>query len=366
MLHNKALGLRYIIKGLKNQMTHSCDDETEICYNQFIGPVVDHKEKHIFYLSPFKQDQINITDFSIIDSADSNCHGHIFGLVDSLDPLKTSRQYTKEGKAILTRVKSLINLGSEIDRVYLSPFKGEYGLAIHYAEGDACYYDKSKKFNSYFFLVCDKGSLHNSPKFIGKSDNCTYIFQLSSKYGCPSCLQGEVENIKLGCINSYQNILYREDYQCIIENGDDKDLIGYEESCNDLKNIITKNTVEQDTGLKYYYSKAYVNNKPAAISFPNLKETNFTGTKNADIYVDNAKESVSCFFMQDMDRSLLLLVIILPSFYLIVTICMVVFYCKYKRVNTQYQQLRNEVEGSQSSSPRDREMVENPNDLSNP
>jgi hypothetical protein len=350
IIHNKKIGQRYIIKGLKNQIAQQCTDESEKCYSEFIGPITDHKDNYIFYLSTFIQDSINITDFTIVEDINRQCTGHIFALVDSHEGLRNPNQYTKEGKAVSIRVKSMANIGSQISRVFISPIKGRLGIIIQYTEGDRCHYDKTKKYSSLFMITCDKKSTHNSPKYIGKADNCTFLFELTSKYGCPSCLKDDVESLSSGCTSGHQNILYREDYQCFIEKVD-KNVTGYDYINNDLKNVIDRDILNTIPALKNFF---YDFTNGHTMTIP-LKEYNIT-LSDDKIYVGNIKETSECSFIfyENMDQSLIILVIVLPSIYLIVTICMVVFYCKYKRIRSQYQALQNEVDGS--TSPREAEL----------
>ena len=49
--HNKAFRMRYFLKGLKRKTAENCEDNNELCYNKFIGPVRDHKNNDIFYIS---------------------------------------------------------------------------------------------------------------------------------------------------------------------------------------------------------------------------------------------------------------------------------------------------------------------------
>jgi hypothetical protein len=358
VIHNKKIGQKYTISGLKTQIAKQCNDETEICYNNFIGPVIDHKENYIFYISTFKQDSINITDFTIIDDVAQRCTGHIFALVDTKDQLRNPAQYTKDGKAIITRVKSMVNIGSKINKVYVSPVKANLGLVLEYTEGDQCPYDLTKRYSSYFIITCDKGSIHNSPKYVGKSDNCTFVFVLTSKYGCPICIKEDVETMRLGCINGHQNIMYHENFQCITDSTTDNTTLGASYSNNNLTNVISQNIINNCPALKYYYSRQFTNGQAMLMT---LKE--YDNKTDDQVYVASLNESVPCNYFENIDNSLIILVIVLPSIYLIVTILVCVIYCKYKRIRSKYQILRNEVDNN--SSPREAELAENIGSINN-
>ena len=48
IVHNKAYRMKFKLKGLKRDMEESCEDNNEMCYNKFIGPIRDHKANDIF------------------------------------------------------------------------------------------------------------------------------------------------------------------------------------------------------------------------------------------------------------------------------------------------------------------------------
>ena len=52
IVHNKAYRMKFKLKGLKRDMEESCEDNNEMCYNKFIGPIRDHKANDIFFISP--------------------------------------------------------------------------------------------------------------------------------------------------------------------------------------------------------------------------------------------------------------------------------------------------------------------------
>jgi hypothetical protein len=154
----------------------------------------------------------------------------------------------------------------------------------------------------------------------------------------------------MSCISGKQSVYYRDDFQCVIENGEDRSIIGYNKTVNDLGNIINENTIKENPALKYYYSKQYLSpsDRTPHIYLPPLKEYNTT-IDDCDIYVNNSKEDEHCTLIDNLDNSVIVLVIVLPSFYFLVTICMIVFYCKYKRIRSQYQVLRSEVDATSNS-----------------
>ena len=103
--------------------------------------------------------------------------------------------------------------------------------------------------------------------------------------------------------------------------------------------------IEKNYMLAYYYKELYRKKNTTFINIPlHIVNSTVLNSSDDDIYVNKSKEEVSCNFYDNFDNSLLIIVIILPIVYFFVTICLVVYYCKYKRVRNQYQMLRNEVD----------------------
>ncbi len=118
---------------------------------------------------------------------------------------------------------------------------------------------------------------------------------------------------------------------------------------NNEGNVISKEMVEKNYFLEYYFKQLYKKNNSNVISFSlHVVNSTILNTTDEELYVNKSKEEVSCNFYDNFDNSLLIIVIILPIFYFFVTICLVVYYCKYKRVRNQYQMLRNEVDSPSS------------------
>ena len=95
----------------------------------------------------------------------------------------------------------------------------------------------------------------------------------------------------------------------------------------------------------YFYKKNFIKDendweKIIGVSDKNLLNKNFT-LDNKEIYVDFVKEIVKCSSPYKIfeDVSVIFLIVI-PLFYLITSFCMIVFYCKYRRINNDYQRLR--------------------------
>ena len=95
----------------------------------------------------------------------------------------------------------------------------------------------------------------------------------------------------------------------------------------------------------YFYKKNIIKDqneweKIIGVTDKNLLNKNFT-IDNKEIYVDFVKEFSQCSSPNKIfeDVSVIFLIVI-PLFYFITSFCMIVFYCKYRRINNDYQRLR--------------------------
>jgi len=95
----------------------------------------------------------------------------------------------------------------------------------------------------------------------------------------------------------------------------------------------------------YFHNKNFTNDiddwESILVNFDkNLLNKNFT-LFNKEIYADFRKEFVNCIDPYDIlhDFSVLFLIVI-PTFYVITAFYLVLYYCKYRRINNDYQRLR--------------------------
>jgi hypothetical protein len=190
-IHNKLFKSRYVLRGMKEQLEIDCDEETEICYQNFIGPIKG--TNGLFFMSLFERDMINITDFTIINEDDDLTKGHIFALMNLEDGMTGKLIKTNKGKNLKNNIKIMKNFGSSIERVYISRVLGNEGLVVNYTNGDICLSDHSQRYSTVLFIICDKGVSHKTPKYLGtlNNNNCTHVFELLSQHGCPSCVKNE-------------------------------------------------------------------------------------------------------------------------------------------------------------------------------
>ncbi len=109
--------------------------------------------------------------------------------------------------------------------------------------------------------------------------------------------------------------------------------------------VLTDEQIHKTPELAYYYENLYIGN--VSKDFTTYKmQTNQTTLlmDDCDIYVNNNKEIVSCMFYDGLDNAMLFMVIVLPIFYVFITIFLIIYYCKYRKIHSQYQVLKGEAE----------------------
>ncbi len=196
VIHNKRLNKRFVLSGLfEKQQTALCNLNEDLCYGSFIGPITT-PNKDIFYISLKNQDRLSITDFSISKEFNTVQNGYVFSL-------KPSNGGNEEDTNKNTKL--LYNMGSRIEYVKIMSEtdlddidKKKDGIVIKYNNGDPCPKYANREISTIVIITCEKepDSLYNiTPPVFVKSinDGCTNIFEWKTKYGCPSCLNTEVD-----------------------------------------------------------------------------------------------------------------------------------------------------------------------------
>jgi hypothetical protein len=95
----------------------------------------------------------------------------------------------------------------------------------------------------------------------------------------------------------------------------------------------------------YFYKKNLINDmndwENLMVNYDkNLLNKNFT-LLNKEIYADHRKETVECLNPFDIFQNFsVLFLIVIPTFYVITAFYLVLYYCKYRRINNDYQRLR--------------------------
>lgn len=193
----KNYSYRFLLGGLGKIQTRECNSDNKICYNTFIGPIDNMKEKEIFYISYAKRDQIDISDFSYTTSKNKKDKAHIFYL-------KSSNISEKHNFEKHENLKNLLNVGNYIEYIRALPLmthkennrEKTNGVYIKYSQGDTCLNDPQQNYTSYLFIICDKFSNENYPLYKMKTpDKCTFFFEWKTRYGCKSCNLDDTDKV---------------------------------------------------------------------------------------------------------------------------------------------------------------------------
>ena len=67
------------------------------------------------------------------------------------------------------------------------------------------------------------------------------------------------------------------------------------------------------------------------------------------IYVDSSQMIETCRYYDDIKSDTLIIIICVPLIYFITMFILICVYCKYKKITTQYEKLKDEKEGSNNS-----------------
>ncbi len=152
---------------------------------------------------------------------------------------------------------------------------------------------------------------------------------------------------------------------CIIEDGNNLNLIGKNKAFENEKSIFSFDTYKAEELVfnTYLLKKNYtddVNKFGAILKFKSESSKNIFPQTTDKKYIEKTKEKIDCVLEDafqdpysnytDLSSSWL---IVIPLIYIITTICLIFFYCKYRRINYNYDQLRQEVEFSNMTDRRE-------------
>lgn len=139
---------------------------------------------------------------------------------------------------------------------------------------------------------------------------------------------------------------YEENLNCVIINEDESKYSGYDKFSESLTTVLSKDMLITDPVFRYYFFKKNLINdlndwENLMVNYDkNLLNKNFT-LLNKEIYADYRKEIVECLNPFDIFQNFsVLFLIVIPTFYVITAFYLVLYYCKYRRINNDYQRLR--------------------------
>ncbi len=139
-----------------------------------------------------------------------------------------------------------------------------------------------------------------------------------------------------------------ENDECIISDEEITNLQGYNSLFNNNKNILNTELLKEDKNIFYYFKQS--KNWTEEHLLKNLENTTSlinSSPNEDDIYVDSKIETIKCEDSQkNIETSILLIIIIVPTVYFLTSLCLIIFYCKYKRVTWNYERLKQELDTS--------------------
>ena len=162
----------------------------------------------------------------------------------------------------------------------------------------------------------------------------------------------------MACFNGMQEIRYEENYNCIIENdlikinkANNKDSPNSNLVFNNENNTLSYNISKKDEVIEYYFKnikgiKSFDQSNFKTKQALNINES-ILNIADSEIYILNDKEKKHCtpeIKYDYTDNSIFLLIIGIPVLYFLTATCLIVFICKYKKVNGEYHRLRQEVD----------------------
>lgn len=198
----------------------------------------------MFFISLFEASRINITDFSYFTHKhEHQDKGHIFALLNlnkenikliednrkgndnandsvSIGSSESTINTSFNSTNVNSRVKHLINIGSEINYVKVLPmlnitysyndkntrelFSNDKskisltninGLIIHYNNGDKCLNNNKLNYSSIIFLMCSSKVYNSIPSFKVYDDaTCTHYFIWLSRHACQYCSKSKISS----------------------------------------------------------------------------------------------------------------------------------------------------------------------------
>ena len=324
VITNYPLKQKFILSNYEKYQNDLCKFTNNLCSNSFYGPIKEstnimlknQTQPYLYFISILQPALFSNNDFTYKYKTNIN-ESYIYVLENDKD----SNDKTK----ILT------SLGKEIDYIKMILTHNKKGVVIKYINGDKCNENPSQNYETIIFLNCTKeqNELMNfhSPKFIFKKQ-CTFYFEWSSKMGCPLCKLSQVEMFKLSCRNFKRDIYYSESDSCIIDSTKNLDTnILKEEQIVDVFEHVLINDVDN-------ISSVYNINLNDIDKTPQLNDS--------DYYIEYKKISEVCYLYDDFDKEILIIVISIPIIYLLILILCIYFWCKYKRLNNDYQRLIEE------------------------
>lgn len=313
--YNSQYKLQYVLNNYDKYQEDLCKMTNNLCYENFYGPIREKGTSNLFFISFRKPNYFLTTDFSYKYKHEKE-HSFVY-------LLSTTKSDDK-----IDSTKIITSLGKEIKYIKMVNTEANKGVIINYNNGDICEEDLARTYSTVLFLNCTKSQNelmnYHSPRFISKS-NCTYYFEWASREGCPICLESEVDTVKLRCVNFERFVLFSEGPKCIINKTSDLEINSIEEE--DPEEEILMEDIDD---IQKVYSIDLSNARNMPLPSPE------------DVFINKKKEVEVCYLYDDFDKEILIIVILVPIFYICIVILCIYFWCKYRRISGDYHRLMEE------------------------
>lgn len=142
------------------------------------------------------------------------------------------------------------------------------------------------------------------------------------------------------CDNGARLVFYEENDYCLIKNGSNFNLNGWNITYNEDVDIINQNNIKDDQVLNYFVKSNL--EKPIA----HINTTLNLSQSDDFYYVDSNQILEKCRFIDDIRPDAMIIIICIPILYLITMLILICIYCKYKKITIKYEKLKEEVESS--------------------
>ena len=136
--------------------------------------------------------------------------------------------------------------------------------------------------------------------------------------------------------------MYNENENCLIRNGSDPNLNGWNISFND-ENVLSNEDIKECNILSDYFNKS--RNLEQIDRFFNFSTVNLS-LPDDYYYINNFKISESCWYSDNINAQARIVIIVIPIVYLFTAIVLIIIYCKYKKVSNKYERLKEEKDNS--------------------
>jgi len=140
-------------------------------------------------------------------------------------------------------------------------------------------------------------------------------------------------------------VTYSETDDCIINN--EKiiklpDLKGFNTTFDTDSSFLTEDIIKSDSELRSFFNSGRRLEGWQQEPVKDLEKNPIVDLTTG--YVESRAELIPCQFYENLNKDLYLVAILIPVFYVIFIVCLIMFYCKYRSVSSQYELLKGETE----------------------